>query len=92
MQMKISEITVGDVKKALRIDYSHDDSRIENEIMPAVLSRLIALTNRTAEDLDNFPELVTAYMCLANDYYDGTTEREEAARAICHGVQLNLVG
>ena len=91
MAVKISEITVADVKKALRIDYDHDDSRIENEIMPAVQSRLVTLTNRDAADLDDFPELVTAYMCLANDYYDGTTEREQAAEAICHGVQLNLV-
>lgn len=89
--MKISEITVENVKKALRIDYSHDDERIENEIIPAVISRLETLTNRTAEDMDNFPELVTAFMCLANDYYDGTEEREKAAEAICHGVQLNLV-
>ena len=89
--MKLSEITVERVKKALRIDYNHDDDRIETEIMPAVLSRLKVLTNRTVEDMDNFPELVTAYMCLANDYYDGTTEREQTAEAICHGVQLNLV-
>lgn len=89
--MVISEITVGRVKKALRIDYDFDDDRIETEIMPAVLSRLKVLTNRTVEDMDNFPELVTAYMCLANDYYDGTRERERAAEEICHGVQLNLV-
>ena len=89
--MKISEITVADVKKALRIDYDHDDERIENEIMPAVISRLETLTNRTPGDMDNFPQLVTAFMCLANDYYDGTSEREKAAESICHGIQLNLV-
>ena len=89
--MRISDITAADVKRALRIDYDHDDDRILNEIMPAVKSMIITLTNRDEEDLDNFPELVTAYMCLANDYYDGTSEREEAARSICHGVQLNLV-
>lgn len=91
MQMKISEITVANVKKALRIDYSHDDERISDEIMPAALARIKTLTNREEADLDNYPELVTAYMCLCNDYYDGTTEREQAAEAICHGVQLNLV-
>ena len=89
--MKLSEITVASVKKALRIDYDHDDERIENEIIPAVISRLKVLTNRDEEDMDNFPELVTAFMCLANDYYDGTDEREKAAEAICHGIQLNLV-
>ena len=89
--MRISDITVADVKKALRIDYDHDDDRILNEIMPAALAEIITLTNREEEDLDNFPQLVTAYMCLCNDYYDGTQEREQAARAICHGVQLNLV-
>ena len=89
--MRISDITVADVKKALRIDYDHDDDRILNEIMPAALAQIITLTNREEEDLDNFPQLVTAYMCLCNDYYDGTQEREQAARAICHGVQLNLV-
>ena len=89
--MKLSEITVEKVKKSLRIDYDHDDDRIENEIIPAVLDRLSVLTNRTIEDMDRFPQLVTAFMCLANDYYDGTTEREQAAEAICHGVQLNLV-
>lgn len=89
--MVLSEITVEKVKKSLRIDYDHDDDRIENEIIPAVLDRLSVLTNRTIEDMDRFPQLVTAFMCLANDYYDGTTEREQAAEAICHGVQLNLV-
>lgn len=89
--MKISDITVADVKKALRIDYDHDDDRILNEIMPAALAQIITLTNREESDLDNFPQLVTAYMCLCNDYYDGTQEREQAARSICHGVQLNLV-
>lgn len=89
--MRISDITVADVKKALRIDYDHDDDRILNEIMPAALAQIITLTNREEEDLDNFPQLVTAYMCLCNDYYDGTQEREQAARAICHGVQLNMV-
>lgn len=89
--MKISDITVADVKKALRIDHTHDDSRIENEIMPAALAEIITLTNREEEDLDNFPQLVTAFMCLCNDYYDGTREREDAARSICHGVQLNMV-
>ena len=89
--MVLSEITAEKVKKSLRIDYDHDDDRIENEIIPAVLDRLSVLTNRTIEDMDRFPQLVTAFMCLANDYYDGTTEREQAAEAICHGVQLNLV-
>lgn len=89
--MKISDITVADVKNALRIDYTHDDSRIENEIMPAALAQLETFTNRTAEDMDKYPQLVTAFMCLCNDYYDGTREREEAARSICHGVQLNMV-
>lgn len=89
--MVLSEITVEKVKKSLRIDYDHDDDRIENEIIPAVIDRLSVLTNRTIEDMDRFPQLVTAFMCLANDYYDGTTEREQAAEAICHGVQLNLV-
>ena len=89
--MVLSEITVEKVKKSLRIDYDHDDDRIENEIIPAVLDRLSVLTNRTIEDMDRFPQLVTAFMCIANDYYDGTTEREQAAEAICHGVQLNLV-
>lgn len=89
--MVLSEITAEKVKKALRIDYDHDDDRIENEIIPAVLDRLSVLTNRTIEDMDRFPQLVTAFMCLANDYYDGTTEREQAAEAICHGIQLNLV-
>jgi len=89
--MVLSEITVEKVKKSLRIDYDHDDDRIENEIIPAVIDRLSVLTNRTIEDMDRFPQLVTAFMCLANDYYDGTTEREQAAEAICHGIQLNLV-
>lgn len=89
--MRISDITVADVKKALRIDYDHDDDRILNEIMPAALAQIMTLTNREEADLDNFPQLVTAYMCLCNDYYDGTQEREQAAESICHSVQLNLV-
>lgn len=89
--MVISEIKLGDVKKALRIDYSFDDDRIEVVIMPAALHRVMRLTGLTEEALDNYPELVHAYMCICNDMYDDTNEREKAYTAICHSVQSHML-
>lgn len=88
--MKLSETSLESVKRALKIDYSHDDELI-TEIMNMAKDRLIQLTNRELDDLDNYPCVVHAFNCVCSDFYDGTDEHEKTIQAICHSIQLNMV-
>ncbi len=90
MKMKLSEVTLESVKRALRIDSDYDDERI-SEIIPMAKSRLAALTNRTEEELDELPETVQAFYLICEDYYDGTSDHDKSIAAICHSVQYNMV-
>lgn len=91
--VKLSAVSLSDVKKALRIDYSHDDALIEDTVMPSAMGRLQALTGiNDITTLDNYPELVLAYMLICNDYYDGTEERSKAYMTIIHSCQIHLLG
>lgn len=88
--MKLSEVTTESVKRHLRIDSDHDDERI-SEIIPMAKSRLMTLTNRTEEELDELPEALQAFYLICGDFYDSTDEHEKSIRTICHGIQLNMV-
>lgn len=88
--MKLSEVSLESVKRALKIDYSHDDELI-GEIMAMAKDRIMQLTNRELDDLDGFPSVVHAFNCICSDMYDGTDEHERTILAICHSIQLNMV-
>ena len=88
--MKLSEVTLESVKRALRIDYDYDDERIR-EIIPMAKDRIVSLTNREEADLDNHPAIVHAFYCACADFYDGTDEHEKTILTLCHNIQLNMV-
>lgn len=88
--MKLSEVTLESVKRALRIDFDYDDERIK-EIIPMAKDRIVSLTNREESDLDNYPAIVHAFYCACADFYDGTDEHEKTILTLCHNIQLNMV-
>lgn len=72
--MKISEVTLTEVKSYLRITDADDDSLLEI-ILAAATSYILSFTALTAEEADTIPELSIALMCLCSDMYDVRTSQ-----------------
>lgn len=72
--MKISEVTLTEVKSYLRITDTDDDSLLEI-ILAAATSYILSYTALTAEEADLIPELSIALMCLCSDMYDVRTSQ-----------------
>ena len=72
--MKISEVTLTEVKSYLRITDTDDDSLLEI-IQAAATSYILSYTALTAEEADTITELSIALMCLCSDMYDVRTSQ-----------------
>ena len=72
--MKISEVTLTEVKSYLRITDTDDDSLLEI-ILAAATSYILSYTALTAEEADTITELSIALMCLCSDMYDVRTSQ-----------------
>ena len=72
--MKISEVTLTEVKSYLRVTDTDDDSLLEI-ILAAATSYILSFTALTAEEADLIPELSIALMCLCSDMYDVRTSQ-----------------
>lgn len=72
--MKISEVTLTEVKAYLRILGTDDDSLLEI-IQAAATSYILSYTALTAEEADLIPELSIALMCLCSDMHDVRTSQ-----------------
>jgi len=72
--MKISEVTLTEVKAYLRITDTDDDSLLEI-IQAAATSYILSYTALTAEEADTITELSIALMCLCSDMYDVRTSQ-----------------
>ena len=72
--MKISEVTLTEVKAYLRVTDTDDDSLLEI-ILAAATSYILSFTALTAEEADLIPELSIALMCLCSDMYDVRTSQ-----------------
>ena len=72
--MKISEVTLTEVKSYLRVTDTDDDSLLEI-ILAAATSYILSYTALTAEEADLIPELSIALMCLCSDMYDVRTSQ-----------------
>lgn len=66
---RLSQLTLKDVKGALRVDYQTDDDLIQM-IMQGAEAFILERTGFTAEQADEYPQLIHAYFCLCNDMYD----------------------
>lgn len=67
--MKISEITLSDVKSSLRIDFDDDDVRL-GQIMTAANAVIREWTGLTEEKMDDFEQLYILYMAVCQHMYD----------------------
>ena len=78
--MKMSEVTLEVAKSFMNVFYDEDDVLIEQVIMPSAKSYIASYTKRTLEDLDNIPEITTAFLILCTHLYDNrsleTTSKE----------------
>lgn len=68
--MKISEITLENLKNYFKVDYEDDDTYIQNIIIPAVLQYIKSYTGLEDEVMDTKEDLTIAYMVLASDMYN----------------------
>lgn len=66
---KLSELTLQNVKAAVRVDYDYDDELL-GHISDAAKSYIANFTGLTASQLDEIPEMCIAFYCLCNDMYD----------------------
>lgn len=69
MAKKMSEINLEDCKNFLRIDFTMDDLFIELALESAK-SYVCSYCKRSAEDLDNIPEVCMAVLVLMAHFYD----------------------
>lgn len=67
--MKMSEISLSDVKARLRIDYTTDDA-VLSAIMDAAASTLLDWTGLAADEADEKPQMYHAFMALCQHMYD----------------------
>ena len=76
MVSKVSEITIEDVAKYIRID-DYEDSDIETylNIAKSYISSYTGLpiTSEDGESIDDFPDLVIVAYILCQDMYDNRT-------------------
>lgn len=67
--MRISDITLSDVKERLRVDYNTDDTQL-SAIMVAAQAVIRDMTGRTDEEIDDFPQAYHLYMLICQHMYD----------------------
>ena len=67
--VKVSEATLVDVKKVLRVDYDFDDDLILS-VMSAARGYMKTYTGLDGEQIDSHPEAIHAFYCLCSDMYD----------------------
>lgn len=71
---KISDITVEDLADYLRIDgLTKDESNTLSTMLDAAKSYIAHYTGRTAEELDNYEDIVIVALVLVQDMYDNRT-------------------
>lgn len=95
--MKISEVSVEDIKRYIHITDNEDDALIGNCI-EAARSYILDYTALTAEEADKIPNLVYALYCICSDMYnvrDMTVQADKInrmAQCILNMHRRNLVG
>lgn len=67
--MKLSEMTVADVKEYLRVSDSDEDTTI-TAILASAKKYILSHTGLTAEQADSHEDLCIACLCLCADMFD----------------------
>ena len=68
--MKLSEVTLNEVKNYMSVYFDEDDYLIENIIMPSAKAYISSITKRTLEELDNYPEITATFLVVCLHLYD----------------------
>lgn len=67
--MKLSEVTLSDLKLILRVDTDADDAML-TQIMDSAKGYILSFTGLTETEIDKYPETVHAFNCLCSDMYN----------------------
>ena len=67
--MKISEVTITDLKEYANVDHDYDD-RIFSNILSSSKAYIKSYTGLNDEQIDNKEDLTIALMVLCNEMYD----------------------
>ena len=95
--MKVSEVTLYDVKRWGRIEIEDDDFDIEGLIMPAAKERLCEYTGLTEAELDKSESLAIGYVALCVFLYDNRTlnivndKQNEVIQSFLDAHRVNLL-
>lgn len=67
--MKISEVTIDDLKKYANVEHNYDDNIFTN-ILVAAKSYIKSYTGLNDDQIDNKEDLTIALLVLCNEMYD----------------------
>lgn len=70
--MKLSGVTLDEVKEYIRVTDNEDDALITG-IMSAAKGYILSYTALTGDEADGLPEMVIVFKCLCADMYDQRT-------------------
>lgn len=68
--LNLESIDLTTVKSYLNLYHDLDDALIQNVIMPSAKGYIVSFTKRTLEELNDYPEVVTAFLILCAYIYD----------------------
>lgn len=78
-QVRLSGVTLEDVKNYIRV-FDNEDDKLISDIMSAAKGYIISYTNLTVEQADEFSEMAIAFKCLCADMYDVRTASVSAEK------------
>jgi hypothetical protein len=89
---KISDITVDNIVHFLRLPRVDEDTRILLEsYLDFAKAHAVSYTNRTIEELDEFPETAYAILVECSDYYKNRSS-DAATKGTTNSVFENVFG
>lgn len=71
-QVKLSGVTLDDVKNYIRV-FDNEDDKLISDIMAAAKGYIFSYTGISEAEADAFSEMVIAFKCLCADMYDVRT-------------------
>lgn len=91
--MKISEVTITDLKEYANVDHALDD-KLFQMILMATKSYIKNYTGLTVEKIDEKEDLTIALMILANEMYDNrayTVENDKANKVVISILDMHSI-
>ena len=91
--MKISEVTITDLKEYANVDHVLDDNLFQ-AILMATKSYIKSYTGLTVEQMDTKEDLTIVLMILANEMYDNrtyTVENDKANKVVTSILDMHSI-